>query len=537
MIRLAALATAMGLAASSSFAADQGLRYYLPKDLIVVDVTITTETTTQVQKDLSIKKIVETTREGVLSLKTVPDHQATRVLDPSNGAFSDTSISATLSASGLLKSINAANVGRGGDFLSSLGKFVGGFIGLLPVLPAPAGTPPQGKAVCDVMTGPLSELPATLRLFLRSAAQNCDDWSHLNALQESIVSAESQAAQLTGGIAEAGGDQAVAEIRKKLAALDTAIRLNTRNLVAEQTAFSSRLDAFLKDKGVGSKSSVAHMTGTFAPGDLPAVFSGAQTVSTVDAAITNADVKAFFRSAGVVVGAKAQPSSSGAGSPGAQDSKDHLVLSYRPCEQFNLVLYAVKGDVAGTSAVEPAVQQLVELLLPGREATLSLKKSAFSDGKLALVFDDRSQPTTFDRSESSKAAGIVDALARGVQATRDELDATLAKAVSIQNNRKTLDLGDLNAQIDTLKKRKEALDAQLALKSSAATFDMSLQQNQLNADLGLLQAQLNLDVARATQDQKLDIEKMKVDLENLKTQVEVLKAIEDLKKAQSDEQP
>ena len=133
-----------------------------------------------------------------------------------------------------------------------------------------------------------------------------------------------------------------------------------------------------------------------------------------------------------------------------------------------------------------------------------------------------------DYTATSSAAAAVTALASAATTFRDEYAATLAKMVEIDGNRRTLKLSDLTTRVDTLKKERERLDAQLATDTAASNFDLSLKQQRLAAEAAELQAQAALDAAQATAEQRLEIEKLKTEIDLVRRELELLKAKQEL---------
>jgi hypothetical protein len=112
-----------------------GLRYWVPVDVLVLDVTVVTTSTTDYvavttdkgSAELRKQTTTRATREGQLATRTLADHDYKEVLslDAVAGKLADTGLAVQVSAGGLLQSVNPTSKGRGAELLTSIAKFVG----------------------------------------------------------------------------------------------------------------------------------------------------------------------------------------------------------------------------------------------------------------------------------------------------------------------------------------------------------------------------------------------------------------------------
>ena len=129
---------ALGLApAAELFAAATALEvpYFLPVDISVVDVSVTTTAVGEVARTLpneekaevewKFSRSVRIERAGAMALKTVADPAAGRILRIPKATWSDVKATVELTEGGVLAGINASAVGRGDDFLVAVAKFAG----------------------------------------------------------------------------------------------------------------------------------------------------------------------------------------------------------------------------------------------------------------------------------------------------------------------------------------------------------------------------------------------------------------------------
>ena len=136
-------------------AASPPLSYYLGRDVAVIDVTTTvttmrrivdttnpkactvqhgkpdkTGTVVAVAHELCVtEKDPTTIREGKSALQLVPDTNLAVPLNNTSGALTDDHQIVEFRDGMLLKSLNVTSVGRAGDILMSVAKFVGVIVG------------------------------------------------------------------------------------------------------------------------------------------------------------------------------------------------------------------------------------------------------------------------------------------------------------------------------------------------------------------------------------------------------------------------
>lgn len=238
--------------------------------------------------------------------------------------------------------------------------------------------------------------------------------------------------------------------------------------------------------------------------------------------------RAFFDAAGVLItGAPVRTTATVVAA--CQMPKNVIRIAYRQSEPWRFRLEASTETKPDPAKLTLLSEHLADVIAPGTATHyVPFESSAFAQRKLAITFDDRGRPTRLERTGTSAGAAIALAVSDASRAARDEYATSLAKLVEVQTSQQKLQLGSITAQIDDLKKRKELLDARLAVEGASANFDTILQQQQLQAELSLLQATQAQASAAGSAEQRLEIESLKLQLEQLKAQIDILKAQQEL---------
>jgi hypothetical protein len=110
-----------------------GVRYYLGKDVVLVDATVTYKTEGSIEGGgdrLSIEKgFGFVNSEATIATRTIPDSRRYFLLDMAPSGSQDRTLAINVSEDGLLTGINAETKDRTGEAITSIGKFVGGIVG------------------------------------------------------------------------------------------------------------------------------------------------------------------------------------------------------------------------------------------------------------------------------------------------------------------------------------------------------------------------------------------------------------------------
>ena len=546
------------------------LSYYIPKDVLVVTTTTTVATTRkvedlagtqrtrcitghgvlpegqttlqQVAHELCLTSTPLTTRDGTVGLQLVPDMKLAVSLSTKGGGLMDESQSVQLTDGMLLKGLNLSSVGRAGEALTSIAKFVGVVGRLLPLAGIGAAVPPPPLVPvsdCDPFSKDLRDLPASTRLWLWEQQARCDDWKRMSKLSDDRDALMDARVELEKQV-QSADRPALETLLKKVDALNGEIGRLEKDLKARQDAFKLLAAANLEELNLGTRSQARQISRVLELPELP-------TSETLHAGDTSVDVTKFSKAAqtlwadaGIIAamdGGQACPDGH-IKLPDNSSSDKTVTVAVRQGMPVRISVFVMDQQpdpgeqppaVAKLRRVTDQWQNVMHPCLPVN--TMTFSKSAWSKRSMAVAFDDRGRPQKVDWSSDSNVAAVAASLAGAATALRDEYAATTSKAVQIQADRRALQLNDLTARLEKLQKEKSVLDAQLQVDAAGLNREATLKQQQATADLAALQAEINLQNAQAGVEQKQQIEQMKSALDLLKQQLGLLQAQQDLEKA------
>jgi hypothetical protein len=257
----------------------KGLRYWLPVDVAILDVTVVTTRTTDYivtltgdEAKLQKQTTTEVTREGQLATKTLADHTVTTAfsLDAVAGRLADTGMTVQVSPAGLLQSVNPTSKGRGPELITSIAKFVGtaasAFLGMpfgrLPLGALnrahlserfeamnkrhAAGTSRSARPLeeapkeCDPFAAPISTQPIRVRALLSKSEPACVVFWQIQDRLDALEDFQAQRLQYEGQLETTKPEQ-LPDLRLKIA--DRTKAINATN--AELAALQARLMALL----------------------------------------------------------------------------------------------------------------------------------------------------------------------------------------------------------------------------------------------------------------------------------------------------
>ena len=575
--------------------ASGSVQYYLPKQVLLIETAVKTETRRDAvarsaallsgcdpdapsyppttpppnagppsplevasRMKLCIEQVTVETRTSSAQLKVVPDlASGPRLLTAPRTAFADQKISVELQSGALLKSLNANSQGRAGDFLIGIGKFAATIFGVPAIFGRASGDKPPDPTDCNPFLAPFKTLPNTVRLLVSRNPQACTLWKSIaswNDHVESLTEQTRQSEEKLGGTTGPALEQLIAKLKEQRKAADDA----RKQAGVLQQAFSTALEAFVRANNLGVRLTQASFVDAFELHALPAVESAPESDPEKLAKKLEDDkynqAAEVLRRTGVV--ARLAPASAGT-APGAEpapsptcpdsDGKDRLPVWFRYAEPMRLQFWAAQTQMEAPGSDRPQlddkgqpIQKMqplsdrVELVTHQRQQAqcVVFKSSAFAKREMVVTFDERGQLVKLDQAAESAAAAAAGALASAATAFRDQYADTLTKVVGIKESQRTLKLSDLTTQIETLKKERALLDAQLSAETAASSFDLALRQQQLAAEAATLQAQTTLETAQATDEQRVELEIMKLELERLKQELALVKARAELAAAE-----
>ena len=519
----------------------KGLKYWLAVDVAQVDVTVTTTTTTDYEitqpgskEQIVLRTRAKVARDGTLSARTIADRGApAHSLDVPNGKMSDNGVSVTVSAGGLLESVSATSTGRGSQILTSIAKFVGTALSVAAGGGLGSFTPSGAvelQTTCDPFNPPFSTLPTRVRAFAAESLPGCQLFWAIRKADTLLSQLRSQRSAREASL-DTTPENGLPPLRQRIKELSTAITNNEKNQANLQGRFNALFDAFVADKQLGVTSQTEKFSVVLAldaiPPDLEQI-GAAQYAKVAD----------FFRSTGVVViGARlAAKGAAGAGAPAGNgdpaDSKMLRIMFRQPAawtlevrsSNCNTAEEACRNTPPTTANTQLKSLLQIELIEPGTDPSyVELEAKAFSDGKVAMIFD-KGRPLKFERSGTSSAAALASAVSDAARIAQQQYAESLTKIVEVQKSKREIELNDVNTEIEKAKKQKDLLEAKLAAAGGAQSFEMMLEQRRLDTELSVLRAEASLQAAQDTADQRLEIEVMKVQIDQLKTQMDLLAA-------------
>ena len=520
---------------ATPLAAQSPVHYYPGKDVVLVSVVETVSATTTVEDNgttFELSRKVTTRREGTVALKTVADIANGKTIDLQARGLSDTSFAVELSEQSLLKSVNLSSTGRVGDILTSIARFAGTVLAI-----AGLASDTKKKTTCDGHAAEFASLPLNGRFFVEQSAAGCTLARQIGTEQKTVQQRETELRTLEDQIIGAPATE-VASLQRRItlarAALDSALK----SLAARSQAFAAALTQFEQEqelgkvpKGTTTRNAILQMT------DLPPLntIRDGMTLADAQAALaTHTAAKEVLDRLKIAVTLEPPPASTAAGTiaPGGSDKIEVCFRQSRPLQMRVLLFKSDEGAAtAATAAIREISQSVEDVLHPSVAPTCqAFKPSAFSDRKLALLFDAKGRPQKIEREAKSDVAAAAAGIAAASTTFLSQASESLKSVEAIQASRRNISLDDLTTRAEALKREKAALDAQLQLEGAKATFESALAQQRLQADLNALNAEIQLTTAEESRAQKADIDRLKLALEQMQKAIELVKAEQELAK-------
>lgn len=527
------------------------LRYYLAKDVLVVEgveayrlIGQVTATTSNNVTNFSVKKQrVFAGGRADVKVVTIADPSAFCTAEVKLGSASGDQFTIEVSDKGLLKSVNVTSESKIGDIVKNVAQAaatVAAFAAMMgqsdaeKAVQAKYDESKRGDYKAELagasldMLYLLHEKPEARALFAKTAD-----------LKRQIEKRREDRRKLEDTIAKAS--KADVEVLKgKLELIDAAIREAEAQRKATSEALDEMLRQFTKEKQIGDELKERAFSVVLELSDVPKpeLISDEMPKEKVAEALDKfPKMKALFDQTGVVFTLSPYPlKNANAAAPLAADAPKGRFF-YRPSyaavlSMYGLVTTRVANGPDRKDSLRISSTKTVDLVSADAPTlSVAFESMAFADRKLQLGFDERGRLVKLDRQGTSSLAGASGALAQGLTTGRDQYAESLEKIVGIQQSQQTIQMSGITSEIEALKKKKELLDAQIALQGAQQNSGLGLQKQHLDAELAALQARLAYENARTTFDDRVEVEKLKAKLSALEQELALIKARIELGKA------
>ena len=547
--------TGAGPTAASQASPEPGVRYFLPRDLIIVEGAITVTRTRKIRADLTLEapSVSTLNTEARFSRRTVADDSLYYYLHLTPASTKDGSLIVSVGPAGLLQTVGVDVKDKTGEAIVGIAKAAGTVLGsiflrdvttptvealerlFLKTRAAKLSGDERAKAFDDLRSLPM---PVLLTLQDRTDAREMWDSrrdylkqaSGLRALKlkrlETFAAKEAEAAKVWIPLM----DEAIRDLETRAKGLSD-------GLAALTVAYTS-------EQKVSTPAEVQKFTTALDISELPAE----SVLSNVELADTTAIIKAlsstlkaqelFRRGLVVITGRRVDPLPGAKVDTGAIPTGGGTPIYYRQPRTYQIRVYAF------TRALDPITkdqlarlrlmdEQIVELVARGDPVfALSFPSKSFSDGKLTVAFNEFGRLTRAEQSSTARLAAFANTAASASMGLRDEIASSVKKAQEIEESRRALALSSIKRQVDSLTSAKQVLTLSTEIQGGANTSALEVQRKTLEAQLALLQAQANLDTAQQTSGTRVDNAALQAQVDQLKIQVELLKQQMELSRLQ-----
>lgn len=561
-----------------------GARYHLAKDLVVIDATISNSVSRSIADDLSVKAQVAKPEsvEWAVNLKTVADPSEFYVLDLKPSGSKDQTLAIQIGESGLLTSINYTTVDKTGEIITNVAKSVasvaGAFVGFRAIAPAavddvfaltPLASDPR-KAEARKLFGLLTN---EALYFIKTTAAGKDLITEQILAQLDVRETKEKLDLALRAVLAAADEASAKEPIRKVGVWRDLLKAAEDKGSLKTAAFAAAMDTFLASEHLGKVTKIVKQSWSLELSQLPTsdLLKDKVTPSAVSQALVNFPrAKEVFEQSGVVVAydtdaivpgpapavppaapAPAVPAPAPAPVPApvttTDESKGPARIYYRDAHAAHLSIFATASIPestlqAFTTQVRLAEERVLPVIDPRVPASsVAFEAKAFSNQNLQLTFTAQGRLTGVTQGATASLAGAASALANTVSAARDEFAATLTKAKEVQSTIQTIEANRLQARLDDLTKRKQIVDAKVALDASNANSEAKLEKLHLDQQIELATQQLAIAKLQGQQTQLNaaipGVEQLKLEVELIKQRIEVLKQQAELNRLQQPPAP
>lgn len=528
----------------------EGIRYYVAKDLLLLEVRHVKMTKKQwTQDSAGVACVARTTDSSdtplvATSIQTVADRQhAFRLaMKPSGGTRQSMTVS--VSESGLLTGINHAAEDKRFEIAGNALRVVAGIAGtalglgqLFTWNPPEVPTGIEKADTSDKLTKP--RVASNEVCFLQNAPAAQKLKGQLDSLDKLATELAAERLQI---IRRGPGSRTTADLallRAKDGDLARVLDQLAYQYSTTRAALTAGADAFARAAGVGTKvDTTPPRKYAFDVGLLPDKPVQPQS----------GDPQALvFAVDNLVIAADDPPASARTVAFDASDTT-HTSLScsnpspvtcariqYRMPRLHQVTIFSVErrtapvatngmkaSEVPGFKAVESTMMLLASSADPILNIGFDAKK--LGSGSVKLAFGKYGNVTSIEQVTEATAANGSAALVKALADSRTDFLDGIKTVAESQKGLIGIEEAGRAARVKELQDQKSVLDAELAVQGAKAGSELVLQTKKIEAELALLTAQQNLATKSATPNpMQAELDALKVQLELLKTQLEVEK--------------
>lgn len=521
-----------------------GFQYFLGKDRIVISGEVIYQKTKQVKKDLSIDEghFKFAAVDAQVDLVTGADIEHGYYLDLSHGAFTENDLDVTSDASGILLSVNTTTVGKAGDVIKNVTKFVATLLPVFGILEAntvkateefekiASFKEKKGDELLELRNR-FEDLPPVAMLYLTKNHQGATIWRDMVLIDYRIALLKKRRHSLQQGIDNADTKE-FERIKARVDYINGTIEEATNERNKLKSVFDVGLNGFQLAEGIGTVTKKVPFTMELELTDLPPsnlLRAGLTPTKVGKLLVGNIDsqnseekkntkasqaekekyekAEALWKKAWIVVAASGyrQPALNPSGK---EAKKEDLRVHYR--RKTPIILSVYKRASIPVDSEQDLKDRLVlvsrkveHVLHPSsKPMEITFNKNCFTKRVLGLTFDSKGVLTSLSRESGASATEATAAFSEAATASLTALQNSLLTFQKIEQARRDIRLDRVKGEIDLLKGQKNHVDAKLALEGANASAELVRQQQTLEAQLNTKNAEFALLSAESAQELK-----------------------------------
>lgn len=575
LVNACAQATTLQSSAPIAVSANaNGVRYYVPRDVIVVDAKVVRSK----ERDWKVaagkplvangacvvddEKLKRLRTDYEIAFQTLPDDRWAYELGLSRGGSVEQTLALGVTASGLLTSMNYGSKGMQGEVVGNIAKGIAGIAGTVIGIGAMGANP---LILTEIASGVASPIKTMLVRALDFAAPTSkfaiqltnDEYCYQQAdptkatrsferrfeAERALDEAQKERAELLRQSATAKTLDDV----KRYRGLDSLQEIRNRMIQSWYDAAHAdimagiartRAKAGIKEEGVASpfKASIDVTTMPKEPASTPFTVAQARAL-----APTGSQARLLLDSAWILTTVEDTPRSLLAVPVPTETPKlacprsdkggsTCVIIRYRAPVSRIVRVYAASGD-ADTSKLTLRETRLVDLVSSSDPVlAVALAGKSAGDGSMGLTFGRHGTVTGLDQKATSTAAASSRAFADAISGSREAFQSGLTGVQTAQTSMVAIQQAARTARIKEIQDQQALLDAQISLEGTSASKDLSLQKKQLDAELALLNSQQTLATAQNSTATTAELLSMRQEIAKIGVQLELLRQQMELEK-------
>ncbi len=523
-----------------------GIKYYVGKDVILVDASVSKKKSVRVNQKVELEQIEQLSSVVSINKKTVPDYDQVFLLEIDSGGSFEDKITISTNPDGLLTGLSTETHGKAGEIISNVGSIVGMLYGGITADALKSDTSQE----C-VSNAKESGLDVEYQFLFGLNSDACNSFDQLIKQKEELNKLNDDIFALSSKIAGDPTTDVLKDLQSRLSIKSKARDSIKENLKDVELRIKNMFNNF-KEKVLVTKETTQNHSFVFELDQIPPkrLFKELMKLDNLssEALIEKINVELnedkyssmrelVDRSNTLFAIDPVSPSQLTYYDENPMNkltdySKSTNRIYYRRTYPFVITKFRFEHPITKENTPDFTKAKLsvdsssLSSLIHDNSVFnfVEYKTSDFSKSKITLAFDaDTNSLIEVTTDNKSSTLAVAQSISNAFKSYQSEYLSTLENIHTAQQRLSKIDLHEYQSEIDRLTKKKELLDTEIQYAGVRDTKDLVLEKKLIDQKLENMKSELEYAKLESTYGDALSISKVTSALDLLSKEIELAK--------------